>query len=61
MVGSVTFALFGETTADLKPEEVYALHCCWSWKTMEIEEFLQRDPLRQEEGSSVNTIQNSDK
>lgn len=29
MVGSVTFALFGETTADLSPEDVYALHCCW--------------------------------
>jgi hypothetical protein len=29
MVGSTTFALFGEATADLKPEEAYALHCCW--------------------------------
>lgn len=29
MVGSVTFALLGETTADLAPEDVYALHCCW--------------------------------
>jgi hypothetical protein len=29
MVGSVTFALFGETTADLSPEDVYALHCAW--------------------------------
>jgi hypothetical protein len=29
MVGSITFALFGETTADLSPEDVYALHCCW--------------------------------
>lgn len=29
MVGSVTFALFGEATADLSPEDVYALHCCW--------------------------------
>jgi hypothetical protein len=29
MVGSVTFALFGETKADLPPEDVYALHCCW--------------------------------
>jgi hypothetical protein len=29
MVGSVTFALFGETTAALTPEDVYALHCCW--------------------------------
>jgi hypothetical protein len=29
MVGSVTFALFGETTANLAPLEAYALHCCW--------------------------------
>lgn len=29
MVGSVTFALFGETTADLEPLDAYALHCCW--------------------------------
>ncbi len=29
MVGSVTFALFGEATADLSPEDAYALHCCW--------------------------------
>lgn len=29
LVGSVTFALFGEATARLPPEDVYALHCCW--------------------------------
>ncbi len=29
MVGSVTFALFGEATADLSVEEVYGLHCAW--------------------------------
>jgi hypothetical protein len=29
MVGSTTFALFGETTVDLSPEEIYGLHCCW--------------------------------
>lgn len=29
LVGSITFALFGETTAELSPMEVYALHCCW--------------------------------
>lgn len=29
MVGSVTFALFGEATADLSPEDIYGLHCCW--------------------------------
>jgi hypothetical protein len=29
MVGSITFALFGETTAKLSPEDIYGLHCCW--------------------------------
>jgi hypothetical protein len=29
MVGSVTFALFGESTASLSPEQVYAVHCAW--------------------------------
>jgi hypothetical protein len=29
MVGSTTFALFGETTAGMPPDEIYALHCCW--------------------------------
>lgn len=29
MVGSTTFALFGEATVDLSPEAVYALHCAW--------------------------------
>jgi hypothetical protein len=29
MVGSVTFALFGEATAELSPEDIYALHCEW--------------------------------
>jgi hypothetical protein len=29
MVGSVTFTLFGEATADLSPEDIYGLHCCW--------------------------------
>jgi hypothetical protein len=32
MVGSVTFALFGEATCDLIPEELYGLHCCWELK-----------------------------
>ena len=32
MVGSVTFALFGEATADLPPEDIYALHCCWEFE-----------------------------
>jgi len=29
MVGSVTFALFSESSADLSAEDAYALHCCW--------------------------------
>lgn len=29
MVGSTTFALFGESTANMSPEDVYGLHCCW--------------------------------
>jgi hypothetical protein len=29
MVGSQTFALFGETSADMCPEDIYGLHCCW--------------------------------
>lgn len=29
MVGSITFALFGESTPDLSAEDVYGLHCCW--------------------------------
>jgi hypothetical protein len=37
MVGSVTFALFGTATADMCPEDVYGVHCCW-----ELE--MKRDP-----------------
>jgi hypothetical protein len=37
MVGSVTFALFGEATPDLSAEQVYGLHCAW-----ELE--VKRDP-----------------
>lgn len=29
MVGSVTFALFGETAPGQPPEDIYALHCVW--------------------------------
>jgi hypothetical protein len=29
MVGSITFALFGEATGELCAEDVYGLHCCW--------------------------------
>ncbi|RUL85260.1 HEAT repeat domain-containing protein [Tautonia sociabilis] len=29
VVGSITFALFGETSPEMPPEDIYALHCCW--------------------------------
>lgn len=29
MFGSITFALFGETTADTSAEDAYGIHCCW--------------------------------
>lgn len=29
LVGSITFALFGETSPEMPPEDIYALHCCW--------------------------------
>jgi hypothetical protein len=29
LVGSTTFSLFFVTSAKMKPEEIYALHCCW--------------------------------
>ena len=28
-MGSTTFVLFGDSTVDLPPEDVYGLHCCW--------------------------------
>ena len=42
MVGSDTFALFGEDTAGLSPEDIYGLHCCW-----ELE--MNEDPRAPEE------------
>jgi hypothetical protein len=42
MVGSVTFALFGEATAERSVEEVYGLHCAW-----ELE--MNEDPRAPEE------------
>jgi hypothetical protein len=35
MVGGVTFALFGESTPDMPPEDIYALHCCWELEMSE--------------------------
>lgn len=29
LVGSITFALYGEVGWEAPPEDVYALHCCW--------------------------------
>ena len=29
LVGSITFSLSGQTSADMPQEDVYALHCCW--------------------------------
>ena len=29
LVGSITFALFGETTHNLSAEDIYGIHCCW--------------------------------
>jgi hypothetical protein len=33
LVGSITFALFFVTSADMAPEEISALHCCWEMQT----------------------------
>jgi hypothetical protein len=33
LVGSITFSLFFVTSTDMKPEEIYALHCCWELQT----------------------------
>jgi hypothetical protein len=35
LVGSITFALFFVTSADMTPEEIYALHCCWEMQIQE--------------------------
>lgn len=37
MVGSITYALYGEAPVDRDPLEVYALHCCWELQ-------INRDP-----------------
>lgn len=33
MVGSITFALFNETTADVSREDLYGMHCAWELQT----------------------------
>lgn len=35
MVGSITFALFGETSAEMSAEDIYGLHCCWELEMTE--------------------------
>ena len=35
VTGSITFALFDETSAEMTPEEIYALHCCWELEANE--------------------------
>lgn len=45
MVGSITFALFGKTTAGVPAEDVYGLHCAWELQT-------NRDPRAPEELSA---------
>jgi hypothetical protein len=34
LVGSITFSLFFVTSADMRPKEIYALHCCWELQTV---------------------------
>jgi len=46
MVGSVTFVLFNTTSADMPPEDIYALHCCWELQQ-------QGDPRAPQEPSVV--------
>lgn len=33
MVGSITFSLFGETSAEMSPEDLYGIHCAWELET----------------------------
>lgn len=37
LVGSITFALFGETEPSMEPKDVYGLHCCWELRIEEDE------------------------
>ena len=37
MVGSITYALYGEAPVTRAPEDLYALHCCWELQ-------INRDP-----------------
>jgi hypothetical protein len=35
MVGSITFALFGSTSPEMPPEDLYAIHCVWELQANE--------------------------
>lgn len=37
MVGSMTFALFGETEPSMDPKDIYGRHCCWELRMEEDE------------------------
>jgi hypothetical protein len=50
MVGSVTFALLGESAAELSAEQVYALHCAWELES-------NRDPRAPEKRTVEVSIQ----
>jgi hypothetical protein len=35
MAGSITFSLIDEASAEMPPEDIYALHCCWELEANE--------------------------
>ncbi|MCW5755667.1 MAG: HEAT repeat domain-containing protein [Phycisphaeraceae bacterium] len=35
MVGSITFALFGDTDPSMDPKDIYGRHCCWELRMNE--------------------------
>jgi hypothetical protein len=57
MVGSITFALFGENTAELTPAEAYGLHCAWELQYME--DPIAPQELSIEAGLSILRVNNS--
>ncbi len=36
LVGSIPFALFGETDPSMSPEDIYAIHCCWEMQVRDL-------------------------
>lgn len=51
MVGSVTFALFGENTAELSAEDIYGLHCLW--ELQKNDEAYSSEKLSAEKGKKI--------